>query len=107
MASIVVTDLDGVKHSIDATEGMSVMELIYDAGLPIKAACYGCCSCSTCHVYVNEAWLNKVESPSDEEEEILDMAIELRENSRLSCQIPYNAELDGLEVTLSLDTKPD
>jgi 2Fe-2S ferredoxin len=104
---ISVIDQEGNKHTLEATEGMSVMEIIYDAGLPIKATCYGCCSCSTCHVYVDEAWLGKIEPPSDEEEEILDMVIDLRENSRLSCQIPYNPELDGLEVTLSEDAKPD
>ena len=107
MGSIVVIDLEGNRHTIEATEGMSVMELIYDAGLPIKAACFGCCSCSTCHVYVGDRWLDKIEPPNGDEEDILDMVIDMRENSRLSCQIPYNPELDGLEVTLSEDTKPD
>jgi 2Fe-2S ferredoxin len=107
MGTITVIDHDGKQHTLNATDGLSVMEIIYDAGLPIKAACFGCCSCSTCHVYVDEAWLDKIAPPSSEEEEILDMVIDLRGNSRLSCQIPYNPGLDGLGVALSEDAKPD
>ena len=90
MGAIHVTDLDGQEHELEAIDGMSVMEIIYDAGIPIKAACFGCCSCSTCHVYIDEDWLERVGSTNTEEEEILDMTVELKENSRLSCQITYN-----------------
>lgn len=107
MGTIHVTDLDNQEHKLEATEGMSIMEIIYDAGVPIKAACFGCCSCSTCHVYIDEEWLEKIETPGGEEEDILDMAIELKENSRLSCQITYNAALDGLRVSLAEDTRND
>ncbi len=107
MGKIVVIDLNGVEHQIEAQTGLSLMENIAEAELPIKAACYGCCSCSTCHVYVDEAWLDKITPANDEEEEIIDMVIDLQENSRLSCQIPYNPDLDGIRVTLSTDTKPD
>ena len=107
MGSIKVTDLEDQTHEITATEGLSLMENIYDAGIPIKAACFGCCSCSTCHVYVDERWLDKTGEPSEDEADILDMVIDLNENSRLSCQIKYNETLDGVHVTLSEDTRVD
>lgn len=107
MSVIHVTDLDGNEREVPASKGMSVMELIYDAGVPIKATCFGCCSCSTCHVYVDEEWLDKLPQRSGDEEDILDMVADLRENSRLACQITYNAALDGLRVTLTEDTRTD
>lgn len=107
MGTISVTDLEGKTHEIQATEGLSIMEIIYDAGIPIKAACFGCCSCSTCHVYVDQKWMEKTGNASEDEEDILDMVVDLNENSRLSCQIKYNDALDGIHVTLSADTKTD
>jgi ferredoxin, 2Fe-2S len=107
VGNIIVTDLEGQEHVVEADASMSVMENLFDAGVPIKAACFGCCSCSTCHVYVDPEWLDKLEPRSGEEEEILDMVLEHRPNSRLSCQIPYNESLDGLRITLALDTKPE
>ena len=107
MGTITVTDLEGNTRKIDATPGTSIMEIIYDAGIPIKAACFGCCSCSTCHVYVDSKWLDKIPGASEDEEDILDMVVDLNENSRLSCQITYNDALDGMHVTLSEDTKTD
>ncbi|HEY3486585.1 MAG TPA: 2Fe-2S iron-sulfur cluster-binding protein [Gammaproteobacteria bacterium] len=107
MGQIIVTDLAGQTHTVEADDSMSVMENLFDAGIPIKAACFGCCSCSTCHVYVDEEWQDKLEPRGREEEEILDMVVEYRPNSRLCCQIPYNESLDGLKVTLAVDTKPD
>jgi 2Fe-2S ferredoxin len=107
MPTLKVTDLDGNTHELEATEGLSVMEIIFDAGLPIKASCFGCCSCSTCHVYVDSQWADKIEPPEPDEEDILDMVVDLREHSRLSCQIQYNGALDGLHVALSEDTRPD
>ena len=96
-----VTDRDGVKHDLDAVEGWRVMEIIRDHGLPIKAECGGCCSCATCHVYVDEAWEDKVPDMRDDEEEMLDEAFFVEDNSRLSCQLIMNEELDGLSVTLA------
>lgn len=107
MGQIIVKDHDGTEHTVEAHEGMSVMENLFDAGMPIKATCFGCCSCSTCHVYVDPDWMDKLEPVSEEEEETLDMVFDLQENSRLSCQIPYNDGLDGLRLTLADDTKPD
>ncbi len=101
MASIVVTDREGAEHVIEGTPGWSVMEIIRENDLPIEAACGGCCACATCHVYVEDAWLSKLEPASDEEDRMLDEAYQVQENSRLSCQIPFAEALDGLKVTLA------
>ena len=100
MAELHVIDREGGEHTLEATAGWSVMEIIRENDLPIEAACGGCCACATCHVYVDEAWLQKLEPATDEEDRMLDEAYEVQENSRLSCQIPFRAELDGLKVTL-------
>lgn len=97
--SIFVTDLDGVEHKIPALEGWPIMEIIRDAGLPIKAECGGACSCATCHVYIDEAWLKKLYPQRDDEIDMLDEAFAVDEKrSRLSCQILFEEKLDGLKV---------
>lgn len=101
---IVVVDGHGAEHSVEATDGWTVMEMIRDAGLPIKAECGGSCVCATCHVLVDEAWTEKLPAKTDEEVDMLDLALEVYENSRLSCQIEFNPELDGLKVTLAQDS---
>ena len=101
MAKIHVTDREGAEHTLEASEGWSVMEIIREAGLPIEAACGGCCACATCHVYVDEEYRDRLEGPSDEEDRMLDEAYMVQETSRLSCQIPFSEELDGLRVTLA------
>ena len=100
---IYVTDLDGAEHQLEGVEGWRVMEIIRDYGLPIKAECGGACACATCHVYVDESWFDKLPSKRDEEEDMLDEAMDVREYSRLSCQIIMSEELDGLKVTLAND----
>ena len=100
---IYVTDQSGKEHELDAIEGWRVMEIIRDHGLPIKAECGGCCSCATCHVYVDEAWQDKIPQMRDDEEEMLDEAFFVEDNSRLSCQLIMSEELDGLSVTLAPD----
>lgn len=98
---IYVTDLDGKEHALDAVEGWRVMEIIRDHGLPIKAECGGACACATCHVYVEEDWMDKVTPMNEEEEYMLDDAFDLEDNSRLSCQIIMSEELDGLKLTIA------
>lgn len=96
-----VTDQDGERHTIPALDGWQVMEIIRDAGLPIKAECGGACCCATCHVYVSPQWQDKLYPAKDEEVDMLDEAFDVQDNSRLSCQILFNDDLDGLEVTLA------
>ena len=79
----------------------TLMEILRDAGPDSEAACGGCCACATCHVYVNDKWLDKINPKDDDEESMLDQAFDVKKNSRLSCQIHLNEELDGLELELA------
>jgi ferredoxin, 2Fe-2S len=101
MAKVHVTDRDGAAHELEGVQGWSVMEIIREAGLPIEAACGGCCACATCHVYVDPEWLGRLSPPGPDESMMLDEAFEVRDTSRLSCQIKYADALDGLKVTLA------
>lgn len=97
---ILCTDMEGKEHELQATEEWSVMEIIREGGIPILAQCGGSCACATCHVYLDPAWKNKIPEPSEEEIGMLDGAFEVKENSRLACQIIFNKTLDGLKVKL-------
>ncbi|MFH1158119.1 MAG: 2Fe-2S iron-sulfur cluster-binding protein [Pseudomonadota bacterium] len=103
---VYVTDRAGRKHALEGIEGWRLMEVIRDHGLPIKAECGGACSCATCHVYVDDLWTGKLHPPLPEETGQLDDAFEVRDNSRLSCQILLNETLDGLRVTLAPGIEP-
>ncbi len=102
-----VTDQDGQEHELEGLDGWRAMEVIRDWGLNIKAECGGAASCATCHVYVDEAWLDKLAEPSDDEEDLLYTAKGRQPNSRLSCQILLSDELDGLKLTLSEGARQD
>jgi ferredoxin, 2Fe-2S len=101
MGVIHVIDRAGERHSLEALEGWRVMEIIRDWGLPIEGLCGGACECGTCHVYVAPEWVSKLHPPRDDEENQLDTVPMTRATSRLSCQILWTPELDGLEVTLA------
>ena len=98
---ITVTDRDGNKQILEGDSNSTLMEIIRDEGIDIEAACGGCCACATCHVYVDNKWLNKIDPKDDDEESMLDQAFDVRINSRLSCQINLSEELDGLELELA------
>ena len=72
-----------------------------DAGLEIEAACGGCCACATCHVYISEEWVNRLNKKEDEEESMLDQAFHVKNISRLSCQLEFEEKLDGIKLTLA------
>lgn len=101
MPKVHVVDREGVEHELAGEVGWSLMEIIREAGLPIEAACGGCCACATCHVYVDPEWLAKLEEPSEDENTMLDEAFDVQDNSRLACQIRFGPELDGIRVTLA------
>lgn len=102
MSKIYVTDWSGKEHVIEGRAGSTVMENIKRAGIAdLAAICGGCCSCATCHVYVDEAWLAKLTPRADDEEELVSDTSVYQENSRLSCQIPFSEALDGLRVTIA------
>ncbi len=98
---IIATNRDGVVHELEGQDGWTVMEILRDAGLPITAECGGACSCATCHVYVDPDWFAKLPTKSDMETDMLDMALAVEDNSRLSCQIICSPELDGIKVTVA------
>ena len=98
---IVATDRKGETRTLEGRDGWSVMEILRDAGLDITAECGGACACATCHVYVDESWLEKLQPKSDAETDMLDMAVAVEPNSRLSCQITCKPELDGIQVTIA------
>ena len=102
---IIVTDQAGKTHKIPALDGWRVMEIIRDNDLNIKAECGGCCSCATCHVYVDEEWIERLYPPRDDEMDMLDEAFDVEDNSRLSCQLIFTPELNGLKVTIAPGTE--
>jgi len=101
MAKITFIQPDGTRQEVLAEPGMTVMEAARKELVPgIEAECGGACSCATCHVYVDDAWREKVGPPSQMEEDMLDFAFDVRASSRLSCQIKVKEELDGLVVSV-------
>jgi 2Fe-2S ferredoxin len=99
MVNITFIDAAGVSRTVEAEAGATVMETAVRHGVPgIEAECGGACACATCHVYVAEAWSEKVGSPQSMEEDMLDFAFDVRPTSRLSCQIRVTDEMDGLTV---------
>ncbi len=100
MPKITYKDFQGGSKTIVVENGLSVMEgAIQNDITGIDADCGGSMACATCHVYVEEKWLSKLPKAEDAEVDMIDMAFEPKKNSRLSCQIIINDELDGLEVT--------
>jgi 2Fe-2S ferredoxin len=99
MVKITFIDTGDTARTVEGEVGTTVMETAIKHGVPgIEAECGGACACSTCHVYIEEAWREKVGEPTPMEEDMLDFAFEVRPNSRLSCQIKVREELDGLAV---------
>jgi 2Fe-2S ferredoxin len=99
MPKITYVDSSGTVRTVEGEVGATVMETAIKNGVPgINAECGGACSCSTCHVYVDEAWEKAAGMPGPIEEDMLDFALDLRPNSRLSCQIEVTEALDGLVV---------
>jgi ferredoxin, 2Fe-2S len=99
MPKITFIDAEGTSRSVDAKVGSTVMENAINNNIPgIVAECGGACACATCHVYIDDAWREKVGEPSPMEEDMLDFGYDVRPNSRLSCQIKVRNDLDGLVV---------
>jgi ferredoxin, 2Fe-2S len=98
---IIAIDRAGAEHIVEGRDGWTVMEVLRDAGLPIAAECGGACACATCHVYVEDGWYEKLAKPADAEIDMLDMALAVEPNSRLSCQITCAPELDGLKLKVA------
>ena len=99
MPKITYTDFQGTSKTIEVENGLTVMEGAIQKEIPgIDADCGGSMACATCHVYVNDKWIDKIPKAEEAEIDMIDMAFEPKKNSRLSCQIIVSEELDGLEV---------
>ena len=98
---IYATDRSGKEHVLEGRDGWTVMEILRDAGLDVAAECGGACACATCQVYVTDGWFEKLPQRSEAEVDMLDMAIGVEPNSRLSCQLICSPELDGIKVTVA------
>lgn len=101
MGKITATDRNGVSHELEAEPGLNLMEVLRDGGLDVEAICGGQCVCSTCHVYVDAAWATKLNPRSDAEQVLVEDTGHFEETSRLSCQVDFDASLDGLKLKLA------
>ncbi|MCY1672348.1 2Fe-2S iron-sulfur cluster-binding protein [Novosphingobium sp. SL115] len=102
MPKIVVVNRAGEEQTVEADAGLSVMEAIRDNGFDeLLALCGGCCSCATCHVYIDPAFADRVAPMSEDENDLLDSSDHRNETSRLSCQVQITGDLDGLRVTIA------
>jgi 2Fe-2S ferredoxin len=98
---LLVVDHQGREHALPALDGWRVMEVMRDWGISVRAACGGACACASCHVYVDEPWVERLQPPTAEEEDRLDEAWEVAPYSRLSCQILMSPGISGLKVRLA------
>lgn len=100
MPKMTFIERDGTRKEVDAPLGLSVLEIAHRHGVDIEGACEGSLACSTCHVIVDATWFGKLATPTEDEEDMLDLAFDLQETSRLGCQIIMTEKLDGLVVKL-------
>ena len=99
MTKITFVEHNGIEHALDAENGMTLMEAAVKNSIPgIDADCGGACACATCHIYLRDGWAEKTGSREEMEEDMLDFAFDVRDNSRLSCQIKVSDEIDGIVV---------
>lgn len=104
MPKLIVVTREGEEREIMGEAGLSVMEVIRDAGIDeLLALCGGCCSCATCHVHVDPAFVSKLPKMSADEDDLLDSSADRNATSRLSCQVEFSEDLDGLKVTIAAE----
>jgi 2Fe-2S ferredoxin len=102
MPQLIVLTRDGTEHAVEGEAGLSVMEVIRENGFDeLLALCGGCCSCATCHVHVDEEWSGRLPRMGEDEDDLLDSSDHRIATSRLSCQLTFDQELDGLRVQIA------
>jgi 2Fe-2S ferredoxin len=105
MARMIVVDRDGKEHEIEAKPGLNLMEILRELDYGVAAICGGLCSCATCHIYIDEAWVGRLPKPQSDELELLKEISDFREaTSRLSCQVAFTDALSGMKVAIAADT---
>ncbi|MCB5945306.1 ferredoxin family 2Fe-2S iron-sulfur cluster binding protein [Acidocella sp. KAb 2-4] len=100
MPKMTFIERNGEQREVDAPLGLSVLEVAHKHGVDLEGACEGSLACSTCHVIVAPDWFDRLKRPSEDEEDMLDVAFGLQKTSRLGCQIVMTEALDGLTVSL-------
>ncbi len=105
MTKITFIEPDGKEVEVDAQNGLSLLEVAHKNGISLEGACEGSLACSTCHIVVDKEFFDKLPSPSEEEEDMLDLAWGLTHTSRLGCQIIINDSLNGLKVKIPTGTR--
>jgi 2Fe-2S ferredoxin len=105
MPKMTFIERDGNRREIEVPAGYSLLEIAHKFGVDIEGACEGSLACSTCHVIVDPEWYQKLEKPTEDEEDMLDLAYGLTRTSRLGCQIVLTDKLDGLVVKLPPATR--
>ena len=104
MPKLTVVTRAGEERTVEAEAGLTVMEAIRDNGFDeLLALCGGCCSCATCHVHVDPAFVDLLPAITEDEDDLLDSSDSRDATSRLSCQIPFTDALDGLKVTIAVE----
>ncbi|KAK4534990.1 hypothetical protein CDCA_CDCA03G1015 [Cyanidium caldarium] len=103
--TVYFVERDGTRRPVQAKIGTSMLEVAHDNSIDLEGACEGSLACSTCHVYVSQPYYGQLQEPTDDENDMLDLAFGLKENSRLGCQIIARKELDGMEITLPQATR--
>lgn len=102
MPKLIVVNRTGEESTIEVDDGLTVMEAIRDNGFDeLLALCGGCCSCATCHIHVDPSFSDKLPKITEDEDDLLESSDHRNETSRLSCQVPFTSELDGLKVTIA------
>src|SRR5690606_36223929 len=102
MPKLTVVDRSGNERTVEVGNGLTVMEAIRDNGFDeLLALCGGCCSCATCHVHIDPAFADKLPKMTVDEDDLLDSSDDRDATSRLSCQVPFTDELDGMRVTIA------
>lgn len=105
MPKMVFIERDGNKKEVDAPIGLTILDIAHRNDIDIEGACEGSLACSTCHVIVDKEWYGRLEEPSEDEEDMLDLAFGLTPTSRLGCQVVITEDLDGLTVALPAETR--
>lgn len=100
MPKMTFIERNGTPREVEAALGLSVLEIAHRHGVDIEGACEGSLACSTCHVIVDPSWFTRLVNPTEDEEDMLDLAFDLQETSRLGCQLIMTEALDGLVVKL-------
>ena len=105
MPKVTFVERNGNPRTIEARAGRTLLEIAWENDLDVEGACEGSMACATCHVIVDPAWFDRLPDPSEDEEDMLDLAYDIRKTSRLGCQIALTDALDGLVVRLPKDVR--